>query len=161
MSFAIGPHDTRTLSGLIIGLVVLGVVLLVANVPSSPLRSAQLGLFVIFVLPLIISLLAYIRFAEPVVWWEVALLAVWGVLSIIVTAFIGFLATMGTPGGYPGAVTEIVRHIAMFLAATLGLGVTYGIAGKFRQEHPRRTVVSAVRAFAVLFILFNVAAVAV
>lgn len=114
MSFATGPRNTRTLSGLIIGLVVLGIALLVANIPSSPLRSGNLELFAIFALPLVISLVAYIRFAEPVVWWEVSLLGVWGVLSIVVTAFIGFLATMGTPGGYPGAGVELVQNIAMF-----------------------------------------------
>ena len=87
--------------------------------------------------------------------------SVWGVGSIVVTGFIGSLATVGTPGGYPGAVAELVRQMAMFLASTLGLGVPYAIAGKFRQEHPRRTVVSAVLAATVLFILFIVVAVAV
>ena len=49
----------------------------------------------------------------------------------------------------------------MFLAATLGLSVPYAIGGKFRDEYPRRTVVSAVLASSVLFVLFNVAAVVV
>lgn len=154
-------RDTRTLSGLLIGLSVLGIALLAANIPSSPLRSSDLELFAIFVLPLIISLVAYVRFAELVVWWEVALVAVWGVLSIVVTAFIGFLATMGTAGGYPGAGVELIQNIAMFLAVTLGLSVPYGLAGKFRHEHPRRTVVSTLLASVVLFLFFNAVAVAV
>lgn len=161
MSTSTRTRYTQTLSGLIIGLSVLGIALLVANIPSSPLRSGNLELFTIFALPLVISLVAYVRFAEPVIWWEVSLLAIWGVLSIVVTAFIGFLATMGTPGGYPGAGVELIQNIAMFSAVTLGLSVPYGIAGKFRGKHPRRTVVSAVLASAVLFIVFNVAAVAV
>ncbi|GGL65478.1 hypothetical protein [Halocalculus aciditolerans] len=151
--------DTRTLSGVLVGLAVLGLALSVANVPGSPLRSWNLELFTIFVFPLVISLVAYVRFAESVAWWEVALLAVWGGLSVAVTAFVGFLATMGTPGGYPGVAVELVRNIAMFLAATLGLGIPYGLAGKYRREHPRRTVVSAVLALVVLFTLFNAVAV--
>jgi hypothetical protein len=146
---------------LIVGLALLGIALLVANIPISPLRSENLELFVIFALPLVISLVAYVRFAEPVVWWEVALLGVWGALSTALTTFVGFLATMGTPGGYPGAGAELIRNIALFLAVTLGLSVPYGLAGKFRQEHPRRTVVSALLGSVVLFILFNVVAVAV
>ncbi|GGL42328.1 hypothetical protein GCM10009037_27340 [Halarchaeum grantii] len=151
--------DTRTLSGVLVGLTILGLALLVANVPSSPLRSGNLELFTIFVFPLVISLVAYVGFAELVVWWEVALLAVWGGLSVAVTAFVGFLATMGASGGYPGVVVELVRNIAMFLAVTLGLGIPYGLAGKYRREHPRRTVVSAILAFVVLFTFFNAVAV--
>ena len=153
--------DTRTLSGILIGLAVLGIALLVANIPSSPLRSANLEPFTIFALPLFISLVAYIRFAEPVVWWEVALLGVWGALGIAVTTFVGFLATMGTPGGYPGAGAELIRNIALFFAGTLGLSVPYGLAGKFRHEHPRRTVVSALLGSVLLFILFKAIAVAI
>ncbi|WP_256296398.1 hypothetical protein [Haloarchaeobius salinus] len=153
--------DTRTLSGILIGLVVLGIALLVANIPSSPLRSGNLELFAIFALPLVISLVAYVRFAEPVVWWEVTLLGVWGALSIALTTFVGFLATMGTPGGYPGAGVELIQNIGMFLAVTLGLSVPYGLAGKFRHEHPRRTVVSALLGSGLLFVLFNAVAVAV
>ncbi|WP_239641037.1 hypothetical protein [Halorubrum distributum] len=153
--------DTRTLSGILIGLVVLGIALLVANVPSSPLRSANLDLFAIFALPLVISLVAYVRFAESVVWWEIVLLAVWGVLSIALTTFVAFLATMGTPGGYPGAGAELLRNIALFLAATLGLSIPYGLAGKFRPEHPRRTVVSALLAAISLFVLFTIVAIGV
>lgn len=152
-------RDTRPLSGSIIGLAVLGIALLVANIPSSPLRSTNLELFTLFALPLVISLVAYVRFADPTVWWEVALLAVWGVLSIAVTVFVGFLATMGTPGGYPGAGVELIHNIAMFVSVTLGLSLPYGLAGKFRREHPRRTVVSALLASVVLFVFFNVVAV--
>jgi hypothetical protein len=153
--------DTRTLSGILAGLGVLGIALLVANVPSSPLRSGSLELFALFALPLVIALVAYLRFAEPVVWWELTLLGVWGALSIAVTTFVGFLATMGTPGGYPGSAVELGRNIALFLAVTLGLGVPYSLAGTFRREHPRRAVVSALLGSVVLFVLVNGVAVAV
>jgi hypothetical protein len=68
---------------------------------------------------------------------------------------------MGTPGGYPGAGAELIRNIALFFAGTLGLSIPYGLAGKFRHEHPRRTVVSALLGSVLLFILFNLVAVAV
>ena len=146
---------------IIIGLAVLGIALLIANIPSSPLRSGNLELFTLFALPLVISLIAYVRFAEPLVWWEVGLLAIWGGLSIVVTVFIGFLATMGTPGGYPGAGVELIRNIAMFLAVTLGLSIPYGLAGKYRREYPLRTIVSALLTSVILLILFNAVAIAV
>lgn len=152
---------TRTLSGLIIGLAVLGIALLAASIPSSPLRSGNLELFTLFVLPLVISLVVYVRFAEPVAWWEVSLLAVWGGLSIAVTVFFGFLATMGTSGGYPGAGVELIQDLALFLAVTLGLSLPYSVAGKYRREYPRRTVVSSLLGSVVLFIFFNVVAVVV
>ncbi|WP_210425012.1 hypothetical protein [Halorussus halobius] len=154
MAASTRTRDARTLSGVIVGLSVLGIVLLVANIPRSPLRSGTLELFTIFALPLVISLVAYVRFAEPLVRWEVALLAVWGVLGIAATAFVGFLATMDTPGSYPGAGVELLRNIAMFVSVALGLGLPYGVAGKFRRERPRRTVVSALVAPFVLLVLF-------
>ncbi|WP_424015268.1 hypothetical protein ACOZ35_04550 [Halorubrum xinjiangense] len=152
--------DTRTVSAILIGLLALGVALLVANVPGSPLRGSNLQLFAVFILPLAISLVAYVRFAKAVVWWEIALLAVWGAVSLAVSVFVGFLATMGTPGGYPGAGAELLRNVAMFLATTLGLSVPYGLAGAFRREHPRRAVASALLAFVGVFALFNAVAVA-
>ena len=161
METSIRTPDTRILSGLIVGLTVLGIGLLVANIPGSPLRSGNIELFVIFALPLVISLVTYVRFAEPVIWWEIGLLGVWGALCIALTTFVGFLATMGTPGGYPGAGVELVQNIAMFLAVTLGLSIPYGLAGKSRHEHPRRTVVSALLASVVLFIFFNIVAIAI
>lgn len=108
-----------------------------------------------------ISLISYVRFAEPIIWWEVGVLAIWGGLSIAVTIFIGFLATMGTPGGYPGAGVELIRNIAMFLAVTLGLSIPYGLAGKYRREYPLRIVVSALLASVTLLISFNAVAIAI
>ncbi|GAA0722436.1 hypothetical protein J2744_000113 [Halorubrum trapanicum] len=152
--------DTRIVSGVLIGLIALGIVLPVANVPGSPLRSSNLQLFAVLALPLATSLVAYVRFAKTVVWWEITLLAAWGAVSIGLATFVGFLATMGTPGGYPGAGVELLRNIATFLAVTLGLGVPYGLAGTFRREHPRRAVASALLALVGVFVLFNAVAVA-
>jgi len=153
--------DTRTLSGFIIGLSVLGIALLIANITIFPLWNGNLELFLLMVLPLVISLIAYVRFAESIVWWEVGLLAIWGGLTIAVTVFIGFLATMGMPESYTGAGAELIRKITMFLAATLGLSIPYGLAGKYRREYPLRTIVSALLASVILLILFNAVAIAI
>ncbi|WP_283404164.1 hypothetical protein [Halorubrum sp. DM2] len=152
---------SRTVSGILLGLLVLGVVLLAfENVPGTSFRSANVELFAVFILPLAISLVAYVGLGRSVVWWEIALLTVWGAFGVAVTIFVGFLATMGTPGGYPGAAAKFVRDVAMFLALTVGLGVPYGLAGRLRREHPRWAVASALGAPVGSLVLFNVVAVA-
>lgn len=161
MSLPAKPRDARTLSGLLVGLVLVGLVLLVASTPGSPLRNGDVEVFVVLALPLVISLVAYVRFAERVVGWEVGLLAVWGLAGVVVTAFAAFLATMGTPPRYSGAGPELVRDVVAFLAATLGLGVPYGIAGSLRRERPRIAAVGALVAPLVLFVLVTVATAAV
>ena len=151
MSNTTNARKPRRLSALLIGLVVLGIALLIANVPGSPLRNGDLELFVLFGLPLAVSLVAYVRFAEPVVRREVALLTLWGLAGVVVTIFVTFLATTGRPPRYGGAELELGRNVALFLAATVGLGVPYGVAGYVRRDHPRRAVLSAVLGAFVLF----------
>ena len=154
-------RHTQRLSGVLIGLVLLGIALLLANVPGSPLRNTNTPLLVLFALPVLIALVTYVRFVESVIWWEVGLVTAWAVLSMVVTTFVAFLATMGTPGGYPGAGVELARQSALFLAATIGLSVPYGYAGMVRHEHPRRAMASVLLAAGILFIAVNLVAVAI
>lgn len=147
----------RRFTGMVVGLFLLGVVLLIGNVPGSPLRSANIELAVVLGLPLLIALLTYLRFAPSVIWWELVLLGVCGLLGIVVTAFIGFLSTMDTAGGYPGAGIELLRNIGLFVVVTASLSIPYGVAGKFREENPRMALVSSLLAPIVLLILFLIA----
>ncbi|WP_255198647.1 hypothetical protein [Halorarius litoreus] len=115
-------------TGLLVGLFVLGVALLVGNLPGSPLRSGTVQLAVVLGFPLLIALLAYLRFAPSVIWWEIVLLGAWGFLGIAVTAFIGFLSTMNAAGGYPGAGIELLQNLSLFIAVTASLSIPYGLA---------------------------------
>ena len=145
--------DSRGLPGLLVGLAVLGIALLVANVPGSPLRSSDLSFFVVFVLPLLISVVTYLHFVAHRVWWEVGVLALWSTVSLALTMFVAFLATMGTPSSYPGALMELTGNIAMFLGASLGLGVPYALAGKFRRNNPKRAAICAFLAGVTVFVV--------
>ncbi|ELZ35712.1 hypothetical protein [Halorubrum tebenquichense] len=127
---------------------------------GPPLRSTNLQLFALLAVPLAIALVAYVGLGRAAVWWELALLAAWGALAVSVATFVGFLATMGTPGGYPGAAAELGRNVAMFLALTVGLGVPYGLAGRLRREHPWWAVASALSAPVSSLLLFNAVAIA-
>jgi hypothetical protein len=137
MSLGTGLRDVTSVSGLLVGGLVLGVALLVANTPWSPFRSSTLEIFVLYVLPVVIAVLAYVRFATPVVWWEVGALAIWGAISRFGAAFVGFFATMDTGGtGYPGPWIELLQNVLHFFVTTVGLGVPYALAGEFRNDHP-------------------------
>jgi putative effector of murein hydrolase LrgA (UPF0299 family) len=81
MSFDTGPRTVTPLSGLLIGLVALGITILIANMPWSPLRSPRLKLVATFLVPIVIAVLAYARTAPTVAWWVVVALSVWGCLA--------------------------------------------------------------------------------
>lgn len=159
MSFDTGSRTVAPLSGLLVGLVALGFALLVASMPWSPLRSSPLELVAILLLPVAIAVLAYVWTAPSVAWWEVGALAVWGALGTVVTAFVSFLATMCGGSGYPGAWPELLRNLALFLAATAGLGVPYALAGRLRRDRPWASAASALLAPVVAFVLFSAVAV--
>ena len=60
--------DERTLTGLLVGLILLGIVLVVANVPGSPLRGSTLGDVGPLGHPVLVALVAHVRFSPTARW---------------------------------------------------------------------------------------------
>lgn len=154
MSSTVNLRSPRTLSGLLVGLVALGLVLLIAMVPDSPIRDSTLQLVVLLALPVLVAVVAYMRTNPTAPWWELVGLSVWGAVAVSVTAFIGFFATVDTPGGYPGATQEFIEHAVHFLAAVVGLGVPYAVAGALRNERPYVALIGIFLVPVFLLVLF-------
>lgn len=155
MAFPTRPRD-MWFSAIIAALLIIGIAFLVANVPNSPYRNPNTPLFLTYILSVIIALVAYIRFANPVVWWEVVLLAAWGEFSLFISGIVSFLVMLGMPPasiGYPGVIAEFAIHLGIFLTATMGLLVPYAMAGKYRQDSVRDSMMAAGIALVVLVII--------
>lgn len=132
--------DEQTTNRLLIGLVVLGVVLIVAMVPSSPFRNATLGILVPLFLPVVIAALVYLRERPSTSSVTLLALIAWGTIAAFIAAFVSFFLLLDNPVSYPGAVRELIGSLLVFAAGLVALGGTYALAA--RRDRYRLTVLA-------------------
>lgn len=136
--------EKRSLDGLVGVFLVLGPILLALNGPLSSVRSLRLVNFALNVLPIALAVVLYVRVASTVSVIELAVLVVWTVFALQVSAVIGYFAFGGQSASYPGEVAELTNHVVLFLGTVAAVGGLCSAAAAQDRPLPKWLFVAAI-----------------
>ncbi len=149
-------RSERFLSALLALFTLVGVCLIIAQIPGSPLRTPQTDTIALIWMPILIGVLAYFRSNPNAKWWEIVGLLVWSFVITNVVLFLMFFLVLDTSGGYPGATQEFINNFIQFAALSASFGLLYGTAGRWWAEKRTEAIVLVLSAPVVVFIVFTV-----